>query len=228
MIAQGDREQVIGTYRARARNYDLAANLYYLIGFRQWAYRKKAVRALNLQRGDTVVEIGCGTGLNFSLLQEAVGPEGRIIGVDLTDAMLAQARARVEREGWTNVELVHSDALLFEFPEGVDGILSTLAISLIPECDQVIRNGSEALAPGKRWVVLDLKMPSRWPARLALVILPLVRPFAVTREVIERRPWERLWEAMNETLVNTMWEELYLGFAFIASGERAGSDPAGG
>jgi demethylmenaquinone methyltransferase/2-methoxy-6-polyprenyl-1,4-benzoquinol methylase len=58
-----------------------------LIGFPD---RKRAVRALNLQRGDTVVDIGCGTGLNFPLLQGAIGPEGTIVGVDLTDAMLSQ------------------------------------------------------------------------------------------------------------------------------------------
>ena len=87
-------------YRKRARNYDWTANLYYLIGYREWAYRRRAVAALHLGLGDTVVEMCCGTGLNFPLLQAAVGPAGRIIGVDLTDAMLDGARRRVERNGW--------------------------------------------------------------------------------------------------------------------------------
>ena len=54
-------------YRKRARNYDFTANLYYLIGFREYAYRRMAVEALGLKRADTVVDIGCGTGLNFGL-----------------------------------------------------------------------------------------------------------------------------------------------------------------
>jgi hypothetical protein len=68
------KAQLVDLYRKRAPRYDWSAQLYYVLGFREWAYRKKAVRALRLRPGDTVVEIGCGTGLNFGLLQEAVGP----------------------------------------------------------------------------------------------------------------------------------------------------------
>ena len=60
-------------YTKRAPRYDLSANLYYLIGFRENAYRKKAVDALQLNPGETVVELGCGTGLNFRYLQDAIG-----------------------------------------------------------------------------------------------------------------------------------------------------------
>ena len=71
------REEVLGVYRKRARRYDLTANAYYLLGFREWAYRKRAIEALGLERGDTVVEIGCGTGLNFGLIEQRIGPQGR-------------------------------------------------------------------------------------------------------------------------------------------------------
>jgi SAM-dependent methyltransferase len=143
------REEVLGVYRKRARRYDLTANAYYLLGFREWAYRKRAIEALGLQRGDTVVEIGCcGTGLNFGLLEERIGPEGRLIGVDLTDAMLSRARARVEASGWRNVELVESPAASFRFPAEVDGILSTFALTLEPDFDQVIKEGAKSPQPG--------------------------------------------------------------------------------
>lgn len=78
-----DRSEVIEVHRRRARRYDFTANLYYLIGFRLGAYRRAAVARLALRPGDTVVEVGCGTGLNFSLLERAVGTCGTIIGVDL-------------------------------------------------------------------------------------------------------------------------------------------------
>jgi demethylmenaquinone methyltransferase/2-methoxy-6-polyprenyl-1,4-benzoquinol methylase len=104
---------MISIYRKRAKRYDWTTLLLYLIGFRHWTYRKCAVEALCLQKGNTVVDLGCGTGLNFTLLQEQIGPEGKIIGVDLTDAMLAEAHQRVLTRGWLNVELVKSDAALF-------------------------------------------------------------------------------------------------------------------
>jgi SAM-dependent methyltransferase len=146
---------VLGVYRKRARRYDLTADAYYLLGFREWAYRKRAIEALGLQRGDTVVAIGCGTGLNFALLEERIGPEGRLIGVDLTDAMLARARTRIEASEWRNVELVESPAASFRFPPEIDGILSTFALTLEPEFDSVIREGAKALKPRRRWVILD-------------------------------------------------------------------------
>jgi len=92
--------RLISLYRKRAKRYDQSALLLYLAGFRHWAYRKRAIQSLALNDGDTVVDLGCGTGLNFSLLQEQVGPRGKIIGVDLTDAMLTEANARVAAHGW--------------------------------------------------------------------------------------------------------------------------------
>ncbi len=206
---------VVALYRKRARSYDVTAQLYYLIGVREWMYRRRAVDALSLARGDTVVEIGCGTGLNFALLQEAVGPEGRIIGVDLTDAMLDKARQRVADAGWTNVDLVLSDAALFRFPAGVDGILSTFALTLVPEYDRVIQNGSQALAPGKRWVVLDFKLPANWLATLAPLLALLTRPFGVRLQMADRHPWESL----ARYLPTTHLTELYGGFVYVATGE---------
>jgi ubiquinone/menaquinone biosynthesis C-methylase UbiE len=209
------REEVLEIYRKRARRYDLTAKAYYLLGFREWAYRKRAIEALGLQRGDMVVEIGCGTGLNFGLLEERIGPEGRLIGVDLTDAMLAGARTRIEASGWRNIELVESPAASFRFPPEVDGILSTFALTLEPDFDQVIKEGAKALKPGRRWVILDLKLPSNWLRHLAPVLIVLVRPFAVSGEVAKRRPWASL----HRHLKHVTMQELYFGVAYIAVGE---------
>jgi ubiquinone/menaquinone biosynthesis C-methylase UbiE len=93
------KERTAAVYRRRARNYDLIANLYYLLGFREWRQRLLAVRELELKPGDTVVELGCGTGLNFGLFQKQIGPGGRIIGVDLSGEMLEQAARRTARQG---------------------------------------------------------------------------------------------------------------------------------
>lgn len=210
------KNDLINLYRKRAKHYDITANLYYLIGFREWAYRKLAVSALKLARGDTVVEIGCGTGLNFGLLQEVVGPEGNIIGVDLTDDMIARAKKRVEENRWTNVELVESDAGKYKFPDTVDGILSTFAITLIPEYDTVIRNGCRALAPGKRFVILDFKLPSNWLSFFAPLGVLITKPFGVSMEMASRHPWE----SVDKYLPDSTFRELYGGFAYLVAGEK--------
>lgn len=216
------KKDLVDIYRKRARRYDFTANLYYLIGFREWAYRRRAVAALGLRPGDTVVEVGCGTGLNFPLLQEAVGPTGRILGVDLTDAMLAKARQRATTNGWTNIDLMLSDAATFTFPAGVDAILSTFALTLAPEYDLVIQRGSQALAPGKRWVILDFKMPNNGLAVLAPVFALLTGPFGVRLEMADRHPWE----SIARYLPHFRMTEYYGGFVYIAVGERGVESPS--
>lgn len=217
------KQALIQLYRSRAKTYDVTANLYYLIGFRLYAYRKRAVKALNLERGQTVVEVGCGAGLNFSLLQREVGPTGKIIGIDLTDAMLEQAHKRVRKEGWSNVELMQTDAATYQFPQLVNGILSTFAITLIPEYDSVIRHGAEALAPKGRFVVLDLKRPDNLPHWLFCLGVFITKPFGVSAEIAERRPWE----AMKKCFYHMSCNEVFGGFAYIAVGERVNSQREG-
>lgn len=208
------RDEVAEVYRRRAAWYDLTANLYYLLGFREQAYRRRAVGRLALRRGDTVVEIGCGTGLNFRLIEDRIGPDGRIIGVDLSPEMLAQAAVRVRRHGWDNVDLVRSAAADYVFPAGVGGILSTFALTLEPSYDAVIANGAAALSAGRRWVVADLRIPRNRLRHLAPLLVRLVRPFAVSLKVAERRPWE----SIAQQLADTTYEEAYLGVVYIASG----------
>ena len=202
-------------YRKRAGAYDISANVYYLIGFREFAYRKRAVEALNAKPGDTLVEIGCGTGLNFSLVQQKIGPTGKIVGVDLTDKMLDRARSRVERSGWKNVQLVQSDASSYKFPCDVAGIISTFAITLVPEFDQVIKRGANALSSGGRFVILDLKKPEGFPLALVRLGVLLTKPFGVSLDLMDRHPWESVRKYLREIL----FADLYNGFAYISAGE---------
>ena len=214
------RERLIETYRKKAKHYDLTSRLYPVPGYPQQAQRARAVQALGLRPGGSVVDIACGTGLNFSLIEQAIGPGGRIVGVDLTDAMLAQARHRIEANGWSNVSLVQADAAEFDFPTGVDAILSTYALTQVPECAAVIAHGAAALSGGGRWVVVDLKAPANAPRWVAQLGTALVRPFGSVDEWVRRRPWEAIHTAMQETLVDVSWAELVFGTAFLAAGSR--------
>ena len=214
------RERLIEVYRKKAKHYDVTSRLYPAPGYPQRGQRRRAVEALDLRPGDTVVDMACGTGLNFQLLENAIGADGRIVGVDLTDAMLAQALQRIETNGWSNVRLVQADAAEFEFPAQVDAIVSTYALSQVPECGEVIAHGAAALSPGGRWVVLDLKLPDRAPRRLAQLGVAAVRPFASIDEWIARRPWETIRTAMEGELADVTWTELCFGTAFLATGSR--------
>jgi demethylmenaquinone methyltransferase/2-methoxy-6-polyprenyl-1,4-benzoquinol methylase len=214
------QERLIDTYRKKAKHYDVTSRLYPAPGYPQRGQRLRAVQTLGLRRGAHVVDMACGTGLNFPLLQEQIGPEGRIVGVDLTDAMLAQAEQRIGTNGWENVSLVQADAAAFEFPDEVDAIVSTYALTQVPECRDVIAHGAEALSAGGRWVVLDLKVPDNAPRRLAQLGVAAVRPFASIEEWMGRRPWEAIRAAMAEELTDPTWTELFFGTAFIAAGSR--------
>ena len=202
--------------------HDLTSSLAYAIGFRDWAYRQKSVDVLRLAHGDRVVEIGCGTGRNFALLERAVGPGGAVIAVDVSDAMLARARRRAARHGWSNVEFVQSDAASYEFPAMVDAVLSMYALVAVPEYDRVIERACRALRDGKRCAVLDQKVPSGPASRLRPLLNCLSRPLDYSRIVGERR----LWESIARYAGNVQVEELYFGFVYSAVGEKMPRSPA--
>lgn len=119
------KESVEAAYQRYARKYDRAVKLYRLIDLHLERYRERAVEQLRLKPGDCVLDLGCGTGLSFPLLIQHIGAEGRLIGVDLSSEMLACAQGRIDRAGWSNVELVESDIVEYDFPENVNGVLST-------------------------------------------------------------------------------------------------------
>ena len=115
-------------YAAWARVYDWFARATASVG----GVRAACVDALDLDPGDTVVEFGCGPGVNVPALREAVGPNGRVVGVDITGAMLGRARGLAERRGWENVEFVRGDAT--DPPiRSADAVLATFVTSLFPD-----------------------------------------------------------------------------------------------
>jgi ubiquinone/menaquinone biosynthesis C-methylase UbiE len=205
-----NHERLIEIYRKKAKHYNVTSRLYPVPGYPQETQRRLAVQTLGLRPGDTVVDVACGTGQNFPLIEQAIGQEGRIVGIDLTDAMLAQAQQRIESNGWSNVHLVQADAAAFEFPAEADAVLSTYALTQVPGCGEVIAHGAAALSPGGRLAVLDLKLPDNAPRRLAQL--------GIAAEWIARRPWKTIRAAMENQLAEVSWTELFFGTAFLVSG----------
>lgn len=123
-----------------------------------WAFPalyRRAAEALELSKGDTVLDVCCGTGEMFSFLHNTVGPTGRIIGCDLSPEMLDVARARVTEQGWTNIALVETDAARLDLLSHVDGIICSICLSAIPERERVLQRVLGYLKDGGRLVVVD-------------------------------------------------------------------------
>jgi len=217
-----NQTSVIRTYRKRSTHYDSSVTLFNLFkpfGFDIPAWRDQAVDALELKRGDVVVDIGCGTGLNFPLLYEAVGPTGKIIGVDLSNTMLDQAHQMIVEQGWQNVELVCSDAAEYRFPTDVDSILSTFALILVPDCGGVVANGCKALRSGGRFSILGMAWPTGWSLHWRYVFFWL-RSYGLTGERLEQRPWRTIWNTMDDQLADVIRNRFWYGFFYLTSGTR--------
>jgi demethylmenaquinone methyltransferase/2-methoxy-6-polyprenyl-1,4-benzoquinol methylase len=211
------KEEIEELYTREAERYDSGIDaVRRIFGSRYLDHLAQAVDALGIEAGDMVVDLACGTGLNFERILERAGPTGRIIGVDLTAAMLDRARERVARHGWTNVELVHSDVAEYAFPSGVQRIISTAGITLVPEYDLVVARAAKALASGGRLVIYDFKIPDDWPEWRIQIQMRIRARFGQTRDLGERRPWESI---ARHFPVHTM-EELYAGLAFLSVGEK--------
>jgi demethylmenaquinone methyltransferase/2-methoxy-6-polyprenyl-1,4-benzoquinol methylase len=179
-----------------------------------------AVEALKLKPGDTVLELACGTGINFPLFQEYIGSTGRIIGVDLTDAMLEQAQNRVAKQGWDNVTLIQHDASTFQIPSQVNAIFSSFALSIFPDTEKVLANIASALPLNGRLVLLELQIPTYWPSWIASAAVALMKPFAITDDWVVRRPWETIRNTIKGLLDNVEVDERFFGLTYIISGEK--------
>src|SRR5438128_11106092 len=86
------------------RRYNRLASIYVFFEWLFWlprGIRPRAVNRLDLKFGDRVLEVGCGTGRNLPFLSRAVGPDGRVYGIDLSEGMLAEARSACENRELT-------------------------------------------------------------------------------------------------------------------------------
>ena len=206
-------EGVRDLYDRLAPVYDAVAWAYDLVG--SGRFHRRAVRALALRPGDTAVDLACGTGVNLPHLVEAVGAGGRVVAVDLSPGMLAQARKRVARGGWANVELVEADVRDFSFPETLHGVIGLYALEMVPEHDAVIARAVRALVPGRRIAVGGLRRPERWPEWAVRLGEIVNRPFGVSRAYEDVQPW-RAVEAHADAV---SYEEDVLGAVYLAVGQ---------
>lgn len=206
-------DEVRRLYDRIAPGYDALVATYQLLGARRLGAR--AIDLLDLQPGDTVVDLGCGTGANLDGLAGAVGRTGRVVGVDLSPGMLDQARTRpAAREGGP-AELVQGDIREFALPPDTRGVLSTFALEMVPEHDQVVAHASRTLAhTGGRLAVSGLRRPPGWPEWAVRLGLAINRPFGVSRAYTEVHPWESVRRHTREIA----FETAVLGAVYLCVG----------
>lgn len=158
------------------------------------AGRRAGIRALALCPGMNVLDLGCGTGLNFRSLLARVGPAGRVIGVDGSAAMLKQA----QRTTSPNVDLVHGDLTspLPALPR-VDAAISTYVLSLIPSWRTVWESAIRPLGAGTRICIVDMQRPTG----AYRVLSPLARAAcALGGSNIDAHPWTIVEEECDDVV----------------------------
>ncbi|MFY9699834.1 MAG: methyltransferase domain-containing protein [Rhodoplanes sp.] len=200
------------------RRYDRIGNRHDLIDwllFLPFGLRKKAVEWLGLRPGDRVLEIGCGTGPNLGFLREAVGPAGRVYGVDISAGMLTHARALCARNEWTNVSLTQGDAIDYVAPQPLDGALFSLSYNTMPHHRSVLARTLEQVRPGGRIVVMDAKLP---PGVAGKIILPF-SIWLMKRSVLGN-PYVKPWEHPASATVDFAMQERLFGSYYICRGTK--------
>jgi ubiquinone/menaquinone biosynthesis C-methylase UbiE len=177
--------------------------------------RSKAVDRLELESGDRVLEVGCGTGRNVAPLLKAVGAEGQVYGVDVSEGMLAEAENLCARRKWRNVKLIRADAADYAFPESVDGVIFSLSYAVIPHHSDALRHAWNKLRQGGYLVIMDAKLPSG-------ILGKLLHPFLVwtSRLTVLGNPDVRPWDELRKLTDDVDYEEAQFGTYYICRGRK--------
>jgi len=211
-----NRESAIERYRRMAPFYDRGRATYDGI-------RRRTVDLLQLRPGEIVIDVGCGTGLSFPLLQEGVGPEGRLIGIDQSPEMLARAQRKVDKNGWPNVTLIESPVEDAEIPVQADAALFALSHDIIRN-QEALENVVRRLKPGARVAVVGTMWAPWWALPIRIYQWYTNRGGMTTYEGLGR-PWSRLQHLVPNLRVVGRVLLGWRGRYYLACGAVSGTSP---
>ena len=182
--------------------------------------RTHAIQSLDLQAGQTVLNVPCGTGQNFDHFQQYLQKSGKIIGIDLSKGMLKKAQAKVDKNNWDNITLIQKDVRQLDSnwletlakqptPISIDAILCDLGLSGFPAWQQVINNLIAILKPNGTIVIMDWYMEKR---SLRGAFIEWIGKGEVTRPI-----WQYLEPRVKDFQIDRGFNR---GGVFVASGKK--------
>lgn len=205
-------------YDRMAPNYDLFHKIMFAIFFvRDSAYRRRCIEIMNLKRGSVVLDIACGTGANFKYIEDKIGKNGRISGIDYSRNMLAMAEKMIKRNNWRNIKLMHADAAKIKLRPKFDAIICTWAIFIMPDYEKAIENACKSLKKGAKFVVIgEMLTDHKLGGIINPIAVQLSKICGVSRSDMQRKPWVE----MEKYLKNVKVEKYYFGLFYIAYGTK--------
>lgn len=201
--------RALAQYREHARSYDRSLSVIIV----RPVYRA-ALTQLALQPGETVLDVACGTGLNFAGIRRAIGPQGRLIGIEQSPEMLDVARKRVASHAWRNIELIESAAEQADLPSDADAALFSFAHDVL-RTPAAIGRIAAALRPGGRVVAAGIMDPSR--PRLGTLARRASCPYVTTFDGFAL-PWSML--AREVRIVRVERPSGYLGSMYVVTATK--------
>jgi precorrin-6B methylase 2 len=177
--------------------------------------RREAVRLLRLAEGHRVLDAGCGMGGSFAELARAVGPSGAVVGVEISPETVVNARRRIVKNGWKNVEVVEAPAESVRLTGTFDGLLMMGAPDVYGSSD-ALANLLPHLKDGARIVLFGAKTSS---SRLGVILNPLLkRAFKTFSFSTTPAPDANPWRLVAPHVQGLEIEERARGAMFLASG----------
>jgi arsenite methyltransferase len=195
----------IEKYRSKAAQYDASAR-------RTMPLRHRAIAALQLQPGQTVLDVGAGTGLSYELLLQALGPGGRLLAFEQSPEMFTLARQRVREHGWPNVWHTLASAETVQLPQMADAVLMNY-VHDICRTPEALDNIFGQVRLGARVVVAGMKFFPWWTGPLNLWVWAKNQPYNANAVEL----WQP-WSHVAARCEGFQWETTQWGMGYIAWG----------
>lgn len=202
----------IQRYAKLAREYDASCK-------RMDPIRTRTIQALNLRKGDVVIDVCCGTGKSFLQIEQAIGPSGRIIGIEQSPDMMALARERVAAGGWRNVTLLETSVQAAPIPARADALLFNYTHDVL-QSRQALSHVFNHAQAGCRVAVSGTKFFPwyLWPANL--FVYWRSREYLTTFAGISKP-----YQLLEEYVIGWHTETTFGGMGYIGRGVHPGALP---